>query len=128
MSCKACGAKTHDWFGDPWCDECGGVPAKNGLLFRHVANVRGPKYGFPVVWDESAQHYLFRWPNKVNPRSGGGGIDEDFRPTPVLSTFGSLDMVLTQAMGVIRSDQGDAVPELSAGMKATEVEKQLLGV
>ena len=136
MKCKACGSTTHDWFGDAWCDECHGVVFQKGdgstiLLFRHVANVRGPESGLPVVWDESAQHYMFRWPNTVNPRftSGITNLDDDFAATPILSTFGPLDVAVTQALAVIREQCKDGdVPELSGAPSATPAEMQLLGV
>jgi hypothetical protein len=131
MTCKGCDLPTRDWFGDPWCDTCHGVIVESGggikKLFRHVANVRGPELGIPVVWDESAQHYLVRFPNKTNPAAGGGLVDEEFRRTPILSSFGSLDVVLTQALNEVRVE-GGPIPEVSGAPSSTLEERALLGV
>ena len=137
MTCKGCGGETTDWFGDAWCDPCGGVMierAEKGprLIFRHVATADGAGGRLPMVWDESAQYYLFRWPNKVNPRyaeRNTGRVDDvDFGPTPVLSTFGIFDVVLTQALNAARGPEGGEVPELSMAPSSTLEERALVGV
>ena len=138
MTCVACAAEARDWFGDAWCDPCGGVmiptaEAEPHLIFRHVATVDGAEHRLPIVWDASAGHYLFRWPNKVNPRfldRNPERVDDiDFGPTPILSTFGILDVVLTQALNAARGDASD-VPELSMAPSSTPEERSLalLGV
>ena len=140
MACIECGGETHDWFGDNWCDVCHGVMVRRAdgstfRIFRHVANVRGETLGLPVVWDESAKHYLFRWPNKENPRytqwvaNGKKPTEIDFRPTKVLSTFGrSIDRILIQAYDAVRVE-GGRTPQLSAAPSATPEERSLvLGV
>ena len=134
MACVSCGGITHDWFGDEWCDACGGVMIKHGdrpaqQLHRHVATLEGAEGRFPIVWNASAANYLFRWPNKVNPRflEGGRGVDEEFLTTPILSTFGFLDVVMSQAITAARGDSDEA-PTLSVSPSATTVERALLGV
>lgn len=137
MACMVCDGVTHDWFGDTWCDACGGVlvprPDKDPLLiFRHVATVDGAGGRLPVVWDESSRHYLFRWPNKVNPRYAERNTervdDIDFGPTPVLSSFGILDAVLVQALNAARGPEGGDLPTVSVAPSSTPEERALLGV
>jgi hypothetical protein len=108
---------------DPW------------LMFRHVATVDGRERNenglrLPIVWNDSSKTYMFRWPNKTNPRHTDSkpGIEEEFGTTPVLSTFGVLDSVLVQALNAAKGGPGGYIPELSVAPSATEVERLMLGV
>lgn len=131
MGCLKCGGTIHDWFGDAWCDACNGVVVPNAdgtrIIFRHVATVDGPAGRYPVAWDESAHHYLFRWPNKVNPKAGKMGIDGDIKRPKLLTSFGPLDMVLMQALTAARGNHA-GVPELSVAPSSTDDERAMLGV
>ena len=131
MICRGCGRQSRDWFGDPWCDECGGVMARPGfLIFRHVSTVDGKGGRLPIVWDESSSDYVFRYPKKLNPSEKlKENIDTfDFirRIPPFLATGGSLDAVLAIALPLVKGD-GDSV-EISAAPTSTLEERALLGV
>ncbi len=130
QSCNGCGKVDSEWFGDPWCEPCGGVMARPGfLIFRHVATVK-PSEGksVRVVYDYSSNSYKFRC-NRVNPRYEefvkNGGIltkdDLDFIPTPVLTKWNDeLRVTLREA----QIEAGDpAVIEFAA--TATPEERSL---
>jgi len=133
MNCHGCGGETRDYFGDAWCDECHGVvtPTKT-LLLRHVATVDGSQFRLPIVHDISLNEYLFRWPGVVNPRfeNLSKGIDDaDGIPaTPVLSTFGPLDVVLTSAFNAARKKGTGERPLISVAPSSTKEERSLIGV
>ena len=92
-----------------------------------MATVDGAVHRLPVVWDASAHHYLFRWPNKVNPNAGKLGIDGDMKRPRLLSCFGHLDQVVMQALTAARGDHA-SVPELSVAPSSTDDERAMLGV
>ena len=136
---------TASWFGDAWCDPCGGVMGtKNLLLFRHVATVDGAGGRIPVVWDESGKCYKFRHPSKVNPRyerymaesverkkSGlppRPPIEAEFAVQPILTINNeSLDAVLAIAQPIARGNK-EEWPELSAAPTATKSERLLMRI
>jgi hypothetical protein len=128
--CSGCGRECRDWFGDAWCDECGGVMARPGLLiFRHVATVDGKGNRLPIVWDESSSDYKFRYPYVLKPTRKLMGIDPDFkrsRRDRFLTAHGTLDAILALALPHAKGD-GDEV-ELSAAPTSTPEERALLSV
>ena len=133
--CKKCGGETRDYFGQPWCDKvCHGVVTDTGvLLLRHVATVDGSGGRLPIVHDASLNEYLFRWPGKKNPRFSGdsGSIETsmDVIPsTPILSTFGPLDVVMTSAFNAVRAKGTGEQPLISIAPSCTKEEKALIGV
>lgn len=132
MFCVGCERVVHDWFGDPFCDFCGGVMSRPGfLLCRHVATVEGVGGRLPIVWDESISNYKFRYPYTPKPsekmkRAGIDGFDFSFRTSGFLSAHGPLDAVLALALPWARGD-GQEV-ELSLAPTSTPEEKALLGV
>ena len=132
MNCVGCNREeAHDWYGDAFCDSCGGVMARPELLiFRHVATVDGLGGRLPIVWDESTSDYKFRYPHKPNPskKLRKHGIDQEFisRIPRFLTVHGSLDGVLDIALPIAKGE-GEEV-ELSAAPTSTLEERALLGV
>lgn len=132
MICRGCGRQSHDWYGDAWCDACGGVMARPGfLIFRHVATVDGKGGRWPIVYDESTSDYKFRYPrvDKPSAKAKAAGIDTiDFGRSrrQFLTAHGSLDGVLVLALPRAKGN-GDEV-ELSAAPTSTDEERTLLGV
>ena len=132
MVCMGCGRLSNDWYGDAWCDQCGGVMARPGLLiFRHVANVDGAGGRLPIVWDESTSDYKFRYPYTPKPseklrKSGIDGLDFMLRTPRFLSAHGSLDGVLALALPWAKGEGNEV--ELSAAPTSTQEERALLGV
>ena len=145
-ACKGCGnAGGADWFGDPWCDPCGGIAGRPGmLLMRHVATVDGKGCRLPIVWDVSQSYYKFRHPKKVNPRYEAlhkEAVDEhgnlrisledidlndEFPVTPVLTISNkSLDAVIALSQPIAKGDS-DEWPGLSAAPTATKSERMLM--
>ena len=144
QACKGCGnAAGADWFGDPWCDPCGGIAGRPGwLLMRHVATVDGEGCRLPIVWDVSQGYYKFRHPNKVNPRYVKAMkeaeerkkkgleprklIETEFSAQPILTiSHESLDAVIAMSQPIARGDS-DEWPELSAAPTATKSERSLM--
>ncbi len=145
-TCLGCGElSTADWFGDAWCDPCGGVMGlKNFLIFRHVATLHGAGARLPVVWDESGQYYKFRHPTRVNPRfeqkmlevikrkklglEPRKSVEAEFDAGPILTiSHKSLDAVLTIAQPIAKGGS-EEWPELSAAPSATESERSIMRV
>ncbi len=131
MICQGCGREARDWFGDAWCDHCGGVMARPGfLLFRHVATVDGPGGRLPIVWDESTSDYKFRYAHEAKPSEAYRRAMEDFnpdfhrrRPANFRTQHGSFDSVLALA-GSIAKGSSDGI-ELSFAPTSTEEERKL---
>jgi len=135
MICQGCGLECRDWYGDAWCDHCGGVMARPDLLiFRHVATVDGKGGRLPIVYDESTSDYKFRYPHTPKPsealkRKIDDGFNPDFvrrRSAGFLSAHGSLDAILALALPWAKGDGSEV--ELSASPTSTVEERTLLGI
>ena len=119
QNCHGCNKETGNWFGDAWCDNCGGVVVPSGvLIFRHIATVTSKDgSSVRVCHDISASFYLFRC-NRINPRylefvKRGGTISKeqqqfmDFIPTPVLTKWND-DLKITLKEAKNELDDRDA--------------------
>ena len=132
MTCPGCTAEVPNYFLGPWCDACGGIASRLGvLLLRHVATVDGPGGRFPIVFDASCQDYSCS-ANMPPPGYDPTKRDEDgFRPAPITTFHGTLDAVISLMQPIARGPKtldGEAppLPELSAAPSATPQEKALL--
>lgn len=121
--CQNCRGEVvyNDW--GPWCDRCGGVYFKPGVVFfRHVATVEGQGGRFPIVYDLSTSDYAFM---HKEPAAVDGKTDLDgFHKPGVNVSHGSLDAVIGISWPDARGEGAEA--ELSAAPSATDEEKALI--
>ncbi len=135
LTCPGCGTTVPPYFLGPWCDTCGGIMARPGvLLLRHVATVDGPGGRFPIVFDRSCDDYSCSIPKAPRPEAQMKLRDEDGFKRPRITTYrGSLDLVIAMMQPIARGPKGPdgeapPMPELSAAPFATDEEKALLAV
>jgi len=124
--CPTCKGETRDSQFGSWCDPCGGVSYKPGVLFfRHVATVDGPGGRFPVVYDLSTSDYAYMFKDPA-PSRPGRDLDGFRRPT-VRVAHGSLDAMVALSYKDVKGDES-APPLLSVAPTSTKEERYILGV
>ena len=96
---------------------------------RHVCTVDGAGCRLPIVWDESASHYKFRHPRKVNEGWKSRTIDWDLEMpgSRVLTVYGSLDYVIALSRPVAKGDS-EEWPQLIPAPTATPQEMAKLRI
>ncbi len=129
LTCRGCGATVPDWYGVPWCDRCGGVAKRPGvLLLRHVATADGAGGRFPIVFDRSTSDYAAHYPKPPGTKpTKMRGEPEGFRAPPIYTVHGTLDACIAVIQPYAKGD-GAELPSLFAAPTATEEEKALLSL
>ncbi len=133
MTCPGCEAEVPNSYLGPWCDSCGGLMVRPGvLLLRHVATVDGPGGRYPIVFDLSCQDYSCTIPVPP-PNYNPGELDEDGFHPPPLTTYRapSLDAIIALMQPIASGPKGPdglppPMPELSAAPSATPRERAVI--
>lgn len=113
-----------------WCDSCGGVAGRKGLiLLRHVATLDGKGGRFPIVYDISTSDYAATFPKAPDApvMQMLSDMDIGFHAPTVHTVHGTLDGVIAVMQPISRGD-AENWPELSVAPTATDEEKSLLGI
>lgn len=122
--CPNCDGPVNFTLFGAWCDTCGGVATRKGLLFfRHVATVDGAGGRYPIVFDVSTGDYAHMHPG-TQPDTGPK-VEGEFRRPHVRVSHGSLDAVIALAYPDAKGD-GEEAPELSAAPTATPEERAII--
>lgn len=134
LICRGCKKKVPVYLLGAWCDDCGGIMARSGvLILRHVATVDGPGGRFPIVYDASACDYSCSFP-QATLRPASKKHDEDgFRIPHITTVRGTLDAVLALMQPIVRGPKNAAgdpppLPKLETAPTATKDETAILAL
>ena len=126
MACVGCNGLAVEMIYGQWCDTCGGLAIRPGvLLLRHVATVEGAGGRYPIVYDLSTSDYSACWPRPKDAEDRGSLDPDGFRSPPVYTVHGTLDAVIA-VMQPQAKGEAEEWPSLEAARSSTDEEKVIL--